>query len=62
MPKLLKIAVHALLFLLALVVFYAGLGVGLQVSATGGTLLVLAAAAIAVLNLLWILLPRLRRD
>lgn len=62
MPKPLKIAVHVLLFLLAIVVFYVGLGVGLQRSSTGGTLLVLAAAAIALLNLLWLILPGLRRE
>lgn len=51
-PKL-KTTVHVLLFLLAFVVFYIGLFVGLQVNANGGTLLWLAAAVIAGLNILW---------
>ena len=33
----LKVAVHTALFLVAIVVFYLGLGVGLQVSPVGGT-------------------------
>ena len=49
-----RIAVHALLFLLAIVVLYLGLGVGLQFSPILGTLLWVAAAAIATLNILWI--------
>ena len=50
-----KIAVHVLLFLLAVVVFYLGLGVGLQVSPILGTLLWTAAVVIAALNLFWVL-------
>ena len=53
-----RIAAHVLLFLLAVVVFYLGLGVGLQVSPILGTLLWIAAAVIAVLNLFWILRAR----
>ena len=53
-----RIATHVLLFLLAVVVLYFGLGVGLQVSPTLGTLLWIAAAAIAALNLFWILRSR----
>ena len=49
-----RIAAHALLFLLAVVVFYLGLGLGLQFSPILGTLLWVAAAAIATLNILWI--------
>ena len=49
-----RIAAHALLFLLAIVVLYLGLGVGLQFSLILGTLLWVAAAAIATLNILWI--------
>ena len=44
-----RIAAHALLFLLAVVVFYLGLGLGLQFSPILGTLLWVAAAAIATL-------------
>ena len=50
-----KITAHVLLFLLAVVVFYLGLGVGLQVSPTLGTFLWAAAAVIAALNLFWVL-------
>ncbi len=49
-----RIAAHALLFLLAVVVFYLGLGLGLQFSPILGTLLWVAAAAIVTLNVLWI--------
>ena len=52
-------AVRVLLFLTgtlaAIAVFFVGLFVGLQVNPTGGTVLVLAAAAIFVLNVLWII-------
>ena len=48
-----QIVVHVLLFVLAVVVFYFGLGVGLQFNPTLGTLLWLVAAAIVILNLLW---------
>ena len=53
-----RIAAHALLFLLAVVVFYLGLGLGLQFSPILGTLLWVAAAAIATLNILWIVRSR----
>lgn len=53
MRSKLKVTAHVLLFLLAFVVFYIGLFVGLQVNANGGTLLWLAAAVIAGLNILW---------
>ena len=50
-----RIAAHALLFLLAVVVFYLGLGLGLQLNPLLGTLLWLAAGTIVALNLFWIL-------
>ena len=53
-----RIVVHALLFALAVVVFFLGLGVGLALNATLGTLLWVAAAGIAGLNLLWIIQSR----
>ncbi len=53
-----RIVVHALLFGLAVVVFFLGLGVGLALNATLGTLLWVAAAGIAGLNLLWIIQSR----
>lgn len=54
-----QIVAHVLLFVLAFVVFYFGLGVGLQFNPALGTLLWLVAAAIVALNLLWI--ARFRR-
>ena len=53
-----KVAAHAALFLVAVVVFYLGLGVGLQVSPTWGTVLWVVAIAIALLNILWIIRSR----
>ena len=50
----LKPIVHVLLFMLAFVIFYLGLGVGLQLNATLGTLLWVLAGIIALANLLWI--------
>ena len=50
-----RIVVHVLLFILAIVVFIFGLGVGLQVNPTYGTILWIAAGVIFVLNLLWML-------
>ena len=49
-----RIAAHPLLFLLAVVVFYLGLGVGLQFNPTLGTLLLVASAGLVALNLFWI--------
>ena len=48
-----KIAAHLLLFLVALIVFHVGLGLGLQVSPALGTLVWVVAGAIVALNLLW---------
>ena len=53
-----RIAAHGLLFLLAFVVFYLGLGLGLAWNPLVGSLLWLAAGAIAALNLVWILRSR----
>ena len=58
MIKTLKSAVHALLFVIAVVVFFLGLGLGLQYNPNLGTLLWIAAVAIAGLNLLWMFRPR----
>ena len=49
-----RIALQSLLFVVAIAVFFFGTGVGLQVSPGLGTLLWAAAAAIAVVNVLWI--------
>ena len=60
MPQALKTTAHVLLFLLAIVVFYLGLGIGLQFNPNLGTILWVVAAAIAGLNILWILRSRKR--
>lgn len=59
MSKMQKI-IHALVFLLAVIVFWAGLGAGLQFSPPLGTALWIAAAAIVALNLLWMRQTRKR--
>ena len=53
-----RIAVHVLLFILAVVVFYLGLGVGLALNPALGTLLWIVSGAIVVLNLIWIVKAR----
>ena len=57
-PNALRIAGHILLFLLAVVVFYLGLGIGLQVNTTLGTLLWFTAAGLVAMNLVWLLRSR----
>ena len=52
---------HVGVFLLAVVVFYLGLGVGLQFSPAWGTALWVVAAAMAGLNVLW-MIRRARRS
>ena len=52
---MLKVAAHAALFLAAVVVFYLGLGVGLQVSPVGAYVLWVVAFAVVLLNVLWII-------
>lgn len=49
-----RIVAHVLLFALAVVVFYLGLGVGLALNPTIGTLLWIVAAGLFGLNLFWI--------
>ena len=53
-----RVAAHAMLFLLAVVVFYLGLGLGLQFNPLLGSLLWLAAGTMVALNLFWILRSR----
>ena len=53
-----RIVAHALLFALAVVVFYLGLGEGLILNPTLGTLLWIVAAGLFGLNLFWILRRR----
>ena len=50
-----RVVVHVLLFVLAIAVFYLGLGIGLSYNPAIGTAMWGAAAVIAGLNLVWIL-------
>ena len=56
-----RIAVHAVLFLIAVVVFYVGLFIGLQVDSAVGTLLWFVAGVLFAGNLLWLILFLNRR-
>ncbi len=62
MPTVLRITAQALLFVVALVVFWIGLFVGLQVNSNAGSLLWLMAFGIAVGNLVWIVMSLRRRS
>ncbi len=55
MLTVLRIAGHVVVFLLAVVVFYLGLGVGLALNPLLGMLLWVAAVTIGVLNVKWML-------
>ncbi len=58
LARTLKITAHTLLFVLAIAVFFLGLGIGLQFNPLLGTLLWVAAGAIAALNVLWMIRSR----
>ena len=49
-----RIGAHAVLFVLAIVVFYFGLAVGLQVNPLAGTALWIVAAGMIAGNVFWI--------
>ena len=51
---MLKLAAHVALLFGSIVVFYLGLGVGLQISPLFGTALWLVAGAMVVLNVVWV--------
>ena len=53
-----RVVGHVLLFLLAIGIFYAGLGVGLSVNPTLGTAMWGVAAVIAAMNLWWLIRRR----
>ena len=55
---LIRTTAHALLFVLAVAVFYLGLGIGLQFNPILGTLLWIVSGAIVVLNIAWIMRHR----
>ena len=48
-----RIAGHAVLFLVAFVVFFLGLGIGLQVNPNLGTAMWIASAVLVALNVWW---------
>ena len=61
MDRRLRIVSHVLLFVIAVIAFYLGLGLGLQYSPTIGSVLWIVSAAIVTLNLMWIVRSRGRR-
>ena len=58
LTKTLNIAAHAPVIVVAFVVFFLGLVIGLQYNANLGTLLWLATGAIAALNVWWMFSSR----
>lgn len=60
MPKALKTVAHVVLFIVAFIVFYLGLGLGLTRDPNLGTALWALAAVIVVGNLFWIYKTRSR--
>ena len=62
MDRRLRIVAHVLLFVIAVVVFYLGLGLGFQSSPTIGAVLWIVSAAIVTLNLMWIVRAQGRRS
>lgn len=58
MTTVLETAAHLLLFIVAVAVFYLGLGVGLTANPTIGTFLWLAAASIVAANIVWLVRSR----
>ena len=58
MTKVLKPAAHLLLFAVAIVVFFVGLGIGLAANPTIGTVLWLTAGALIAVNLVWLFRSR----
>ncbi|MXY72032.1 MAG: hypothetical protein F4Y97_03210 [Dehalococcoidia bacterium] len=53
MKVLMRMVLHVLVFLVAGIVFFLGLGIGLSQNPAIGTLLWLVAAGIAVANAIW---------
>ena len=51
--RLLKLVLHVVVFAVAAVVFFLGLGIGLSQNPAVGTLLWVVAAGIAVANAIW---------
>ena len=57
----LRVVAHVLLFVLAVGVFFLGLGIGLALNPALGTALWIASGAIVVLNVLWIVKAQKKR-
>ena len=53
LPKILRLTAHGLLFLLALIIFYLGLGIGLAFNPLPGSLLWLISLVLAGFNVKW---------
>ena len=60
MDRKLRVVAHVLLFVIAVIAFYLGLGLGLQYSPTIGSVLWIVSAFIVTLNLMWIVRSRRR--
>ena len=58
---ILRVVLHAAIFVIAFCTFILGLGVGLAVNPTAGTLLWILAGLIAVANIIWIVAGRRSR-
>ena len=58
---ILRVALHVALFGIAFFTFILGLGVGLAVNPTAGTLLWVVAGLIALANIVWIVVGRRKR-
>lgn len=58
MPIVLRAAAHLLLFFVAIIIFFLGLGIGLQVNPALGTVLWLAAAGLIAANVIWLVRSR----
>ena len=61
MRTILRVAMHAAVFAIALFVFVLGLGIGLAVNPAAGTLLWVLAGLIGVANVIWIVAGRRSR-
>ena len=58
---ILRVALHSTVFVIAFFTFILGLGVGLAVNPTAGTLLWVPAGLIAVANIIWIVVGHRNR-
>ncbi len=59
---ILRVALHAAVFVIAFFTFTLGVGVGLAVNPAAGTLLWVLAGIIVIANVAWIVIGRRRRS